>query len=126
MAIHSTGLGRGLDALIRETQELQEGGVRMLPLCDIHPNPRQPRRNFNEKPMEELANITLPQDFFQKTDAKGLVLSRGRNVRLLLPEKVCHCKTGNSTGFLRYCPGCHGTAKPAPLTGGFPQGGAEA
>jgi len=65
MATHSTGLGRGLDALIRETQEHQEGGVRMLPLCDIQPNPRQPRRNFNEKSMEELAASIRNQGLLQ-------------------------------------------------------------
>jgi ParB family chromosome partitioning protein len=65
MAI-STGLGRGLDALIRETQDLQEGsGVRMLPMCDLHPNPRQPRRNFNEKPLEELAASIRSQGLLQ-------------------------------------------------------------
>ena len=65
MAIHSTGLGRGLDALIREAQDQQEGGVRMLPLCDIHPNPRQPRRSFHEKPMEELAASIRSQGLLQ-------------------------------------------------------------
>jgi len=66
MATHSTGLGRGLDALIRETQDHPEGGgVRMLPLCDILPNPRQPRRNFNEKAMEELAASIRSQGLLQ-------------------------------------------------------------
>ncbi|MCL1984861.1 MAG: ParB/RepB/Spo0J family partition protein [Betaproteobacteria bacterium] len=66
MATHATGLGRGLDALIRETQDHPEGGgVRMLPLCDILPNPRQPRRNFNEKPLEELAASIRSQGLLQ-------------------------------------------------------------
>ena len=66
MAIHSTGLGRGLDALIRDTHDSQEGnGIRMLPLRDIHPNPRQPRRNFNEKALEELAASIRSQGLLQ-------------------------------------------------------------
>ena len=65
MATHSTGLGRGLDALIRETQELQESGVRMLPLCDIQPSSRQPRRHFNEKAMEELTASIRSQGLLQ-------------------------------------------------------------
>ena len=66
MTTHTTGLGRGLDALIRETQDLQDGsGVRMLPLCDIRPNPRQPRRIFNEKTLEELAASIRSQGLLQ-------------------------------------------------------------
>ena len=66
MAIQSTGLGRGLDALIRDTHDSQEGnGIRMLPLRDIHPNPRQPRRNFNEKALEELATSIRGQGLLQ-------------------------------------------------------------
>jgi ParB family chromosome partitioning protein len=66
MATHSTGLGKGLDALIRETQDHPEGdGVRMLPLRDILPNPRQPRRNFYEKPLEELAASIRSQGLLQ-------------------------------------------------------------
>lgn len=66
MALHSTGLGKGLDALIRETQDAQESsGVRMLLLRDICPNPRQPRRNFNEKSMEELAASIRSQGLLQ-------------------------------------------------------------
>ena len=66
MALHNTGLGKGLDALIRETQEPQQSsGVRMLPLGDIVPNPRQPRRNFNEKALEELAASIRSQGLLQ-------------------------------------------------------------
>ena len=66
MALQSTGLGRGLDALIRETQDSQEsGGVQMLLLRDINPNPRQPRRSFNEKALEELAASIRSQGLLQ-------------------------------------------------------------
>lgn len=66
MALHPTGLGKGLDALIRETHDARESnGVQMLRLDDIVPNPRQPRRNFNEKALEELAASIRSQGLLQ-------------------------------------------------------------
>lgn len=66
MALHPTGLGKGLDALIRQTQEERDtGGVKTLSLTDIVPNPRQPRREFNEKALEELAASIKSQGLLQ-------------------------------------------------------------
>lgn len=61
------GLGRGLGALItnsavaaeqeRETliQQAEEGGIRLLPVDEIVPNPHQPRTLFNPEALAELA-----------------------------------------------------------------------
>lgn len=66
MASHPTGLGKGLDALIRETNEsFDPSHVRVLPLDDIVPNPRQPRREFSEKSLEELASSIKSQGVLQ-------------------------------------------------------------
>jgi ParB family chromosome partitioning protein len=66
MAIHPKGLGKGLDALIRETHETGESsGVQMLRLENIVPNPRQPRRNFSDKALEELAASIRGQGLLQ-------------------------------------------------------------
>lgn len=66
MALHPTGLGKGLGALIRETQGARESeGVQTLPLEDILPNPRQPRRNFSDKALEELAASIRSQGLLQ-------------------------------------------------------------
>lgn len=51
-----TGLGRGLDALI-STDDVRTGGsstINEIPLTQIHPNPNQPRRDFDEAALEEL------------------------------------------------------------------------
>lgn len=51
-----TGLGRGLDALI-STDDVKTGGsstINEIPLIQIHPNPNQPRRDFDEAALEEL------------------------------------------------------------------------
>jgi ParB family chromosome partitioning protein len=52
------GLGRGLDALLPApgTGELEErAGLLRVPVADVDPNPRQPRRDFPEATLDELA-----------------------------------------------------------------------
>ena len=46
-------LGRGLDALF--PQDSREGEVLQLPLSQLDPNPAQPRQDFDEEALEELA-----------------------------------------------------------------------
>jgi chromosome segregation DNA-binding protein len=47
-------LGRGLSALIGQS-ELAETFVREVPISQIRTNPYQPRRQFSEEALEELA-----------------------------------------------------------------------
>jgi ParB family chromosome partitioning protein len=52
-------LGRGLEALlgpISREQAEASGALRELPVAAIHPNPFQPRRDFDEAGLEELAS----------------------------------------------------------------------
>ena len=56
------GLGSGLDALIRgseftpeATPAILSGGIELLPVNDIMPNPRQPRSQVDEEELKELA-----------------------------------------------------------------------
>lgn len=57
----ATGLGRGLSALIGEappvprSDSVAAGGVRMVEIARIRPNPSQPRQVFDEGPINELA-----------------------------------------------------------------------
>ena len=51
-------LGRGLDALI-STEEVKTGGsssISEVRIELIHPNPNQPRREFDDDSLQELAN----------------------------------------------------------------------
>lgn len=50
-----TGLGRGLDALIPSSDHPTSEGVRLVPLEQIKPNPRQPRTHFDPQDLEGLA-----------------------------------------------------------------------
>ncbi|HIB09654.1 MAG TPA: stage 0 sporulation protein J, partial [Gemmatimonadetes bacterium] len=51
-------LGKGLGALLGDylEPELQPGEVRKLRIASISPNPMQPRRNFPQPELEELAS----------------------------------------------------------------------
>ncbi len=60
MAVHKKypALGRGLDALI-STEEVKTQGsssINEVALDSIHPNPNQPRRDFDEAALQELAD----------------------------------------------------------------------
>lgn len=60
-------LGRGLEALIpKPTEQPSESGAyRMLPLEHIMPNPLQPRRQFDEASLAELAESFRSQGILQ-------------------------------------------------------------
>lgn len=49
------GLGRGLDALISSTDDIPRSGPQLLPVDAISPNPRQPRRDFDQGELAGLA-----------------------------------------------------------------------
>jgi ParB family chromosome partitioning protein len=63
------GLGRGLDAILPSPEpglELgAEGGVRSLPITSLVPNRLQPRANFEEEGLEELARSIRAQGVIQ-------------------------------------------------------------
>ncbi|MBE5781765.1 MAG: ParB/RepB/Spo0J family partition protein [Clostridiales bacterium] len=50
-----TGLGRGLDALLPETNDL-ENTVSMISITELDRNPDQPRRDFDEESLQTLAD----------------------------------------------------------------------
>jgi len=50
-----TGLGRGLDVLLPESIEA-ENGIRMIDITEIDRNPDQPRREFDEEALQSLAD----------------------------------------------------------------------
>ena len=51
------GLGRGLDAILTDNMEetKENGGVTVVRLTEVEPNPDQPRKNFDTEPLEALA-----------------------------------------------------------------------
>lgn len=61
MSARKSGLGRGLDALLKT----EEPGVRSLPLSLLEPNRFQPRTSFKEEGLEELAESIRAQGVIQ-------------------------------------------------------------
>lgn len=50
------GLGKGLDALLPALSINDDDKVVEIPLAQLRPNPYQPRRNFNDETIQELAD----------------------------------------------------------------------
>lgn len=64
------GLGRGIDALFQDLSTLEEVDIQSetvqeIPLTDLRPNPYQPRKTFDEKALEELADSIKQSGVFQ-------------------------------------------------------------
>lgn len=67
VAVHvkRRSLGRGLSALIPKGTSLDTPSERQVPISAIHPNPRQPRRYFNEAKIAELSESIRNQGILQ-------------------------------------------------------------
>lgn len=61
-------LGRGLDALIQqvdESESVNQKDIVMMPLRNLKSNPNQPRKDFNEETLTELADSIKQQGIIQ-------------------------------------------------------------
>jgi ParB family chromosome partitioning protein len=66
LGLKRRALGRGLGALIRETPaSVAPSADRRVPIAEIRPNPRQPRRYFDEERIAELAESIRHQGILQ-------------------------------------------------------------
>lgn len=79
--MNKRGLGRGLDALLPSSpsfpEESSDGrSLREVPVEAITPNPRQPRSNFDEQALEELASSIATLGVLQPVLVREL--ARGR------------------------------------------------
>ena len=91
MAVHKkfNALGRGLDALISTESVRPQGSstINEIPLEQIEPNPNQPRREFDEDALQELANsineigIIQPITLRQAEDNKFQIIAGERRWR---------------------------------------------
>ena len=65
VAAKKKGLGRGLDALLPEADELLPNVVQEISVGDIDPNTEQPRRSFPEEAMTQLSASVKEQGILQ-------------------------------------------------------------
>lgn len=70
-----SGLGKGLDALIPiapEDSAIPASGIDTVPITSILPNPQQPRTEFNQEELQDLANSITEHGIIQP-----LIVTRG-------------------------------------------------
>lgn len=80
------GLGRGLDALLQGKgleQLAADNTVQQIPLEELEPNPAQPRRNFDEAALAELADSIRENGIIQPL----IVERRGEQFRIIAGER---------------------------------------
>ncbi len=95
---NSKGLGRGIEALFEDfSEEASENEtVNEIALTEIRPNPYQPRKNFDEKGLTELADSIKKSGVFQpiiirKSSVKGYEIIAGE--RRFRASKIAGKKT---------------------------------
>ena len=77
-----TGLGRGLDALLPESNDL-ENTVSMIPVTELDRNPDQPRRDFDEASLQALADSIRQAGVLQPL----LVVEKNGRYRIVAGER---------------------------------------
>lgn len=77
------GLGRGLDVLLPQSEELLETVVRDIAIDDIDPNTAQPRRSFDKEALEQLADSIREAGVLSPI----LVVENGMRYRIVAGER---------------------------------------
>ncbi|MBF0480531.1 MAG: ParB/RepB/Spo0J family partition protein [Desulfovibrionaceae bacterium] len=82
------GLGRGLDALIRQTNvEERASEARLIPLARIRVNPYQPRTVFSDDSLAELADSIKAQGVLQPILAREISTDPNADYELVAGER---------------------------------------
>ncbi len=80
-------LGKGIDALLGGDSHPESSSVAEVPLADLRPNPEQPRQDFKESALRELADSIREKGVLQpvlaETDDRGgyIIVAGERRVR---------------------------------------------
>ena len=61
----NSGLGRGIEAIFLDNTAEENGGVTMMRLSEIEPNPDQPRRDFDPESLAQLAESIATHGLIQ-------------------------------------------------------------
>ena len=81
MAAKKRGLGRGLDSLFEDAAQSPEAGVTTLPLREIEPDKDQPRKEFSEEALAELAGSIAEHGLLQPIAVRPAPSASGRYQR---------------------------------------------
>ncbi len=88
MATKKSGLGKGLGSLIEEAaiESGNEKSQEELPISEIKPNPNQPRTDFNEEAIADLAESIKKEGLLQPI----LVRPDGKGYQIIAGERRWH------------------------------------
>jgi len=86
MAKKAHGLGRGLDSLFEETEELDSSALQEISVGLLDPNPDQPRKDFDEESLSLLADSIRDQGVLQPLIVVATPGSGGR-FRIIAGER---------------------------------------
>lgn len=86
MAAKKGGLGRGLDSLFEDAAPTPESGVTTLPLREIEPDKDQPRKEFSESALAELAASIAEHGLLQPIAVRPAPSAAGR-YRIIAGER---------------------------------------
>ena len=78
-----TGLGKGLDVLLPQSEEILSTVVRDIPVADIDPNTSQPRQTFGHDALEQLAQSIREAGVLSPI----LVVEEGTRFRIVAGER---------------------------------------
>ena len=95
MSTKRGGLGKGLDAIFAENTTESGSGAVMLKISELEPNREQPRREFDEKSMAELADSISQHGVLQPLLVRHCLAGDIR----LLPASAAGCAARNGQGF---------------------------
>lgn len=80
MAMKKGGLGRGLESLFEEATRDVGSDVTTLPLRDIEPDKEQPRKDFAEEPLNELAASIAEHGVLQPITVRSCATTGGYKI----------------------------------------------
>lgn len=90
MALNQKGLGRGLGALFQDEGEAtlaDAANTQTLPIGALVPNPKQPRREFDDAALESLADSIKSQGVLQPILVRGIGGSRPPRYEIVAGER---------------------------------------
>lgn len=73
MALKKGGLGKGLDAIFMENKSENKNGTVTLKISDIEPNRSQPRHDFDEEALADLADSIMQHGLLQPLLVRPLI-----------------------------------------------------
>ena len=80
MAAKKSGLGKGLDVIFMENDLQDSSNVKTLRISEIEPNKKQPRSDFNDEALAELAESIAKHGVLQPLLVRPIIGGEGYQI----------------------------------------------